>query len=187
MIAPSDSASPSSPPRTFTIAELLTPEECGALIARVERHGFEEAPITTDRGMLMAPEIRNNTRVMLDDVDLAARLWARARDRVPAQVGARRAVGMNERLRFYRYEPGQRFRLHRDGHYERPDGERSLYTFLVYLNDGFTGGGTRIEDHVVTPVTGLAVGFLHALLHEGCTVEAGRKYVLRSDVMYRAC
>jgi hypothetical protein len=33
--------------------------------------------------------------------------------------------------------------------------------------------------------TGHALLFQHRLLHEGCPVRSGIKYVLRSDVMYR--
>jgi hypothetical protein len=49
-------------------------------------------------------------------------------------------VGLNERFRFYRYDPGQHFAPHMDGCYQRANGEESQFTFLVYLNDGFVGG-----------------------------------------------
>ena len=49
-------------------------------------------------------------------------------------------VGLNERLRLYRYDVGQQFDWHMDGYYERDNGDRSFFTFMVYLNDGFEGG-----------------------------------------------
>ena len=60
---------------------------------------------------------------------------------------------------------------------------------MVYLNGDFEGGETTFEisrDPVrVVPRTGMALVFYHRLLHEGAEVLTGRKYVLRSDVMYR--
>ncbi|BAB77096.1 hypothetical protein ACN23B_28710 (plasmid) [Anabaena sp. FACHB-709] len=37
----------------------------------------------------------------------------------------------------------------------------------------------------MVPVTGMALCFVHDVVHEGVAVVQGRKYVLRSDVMYR--
>ena len=36
----------------------------------------------------------------------------------------------------------------------------------------------------MVPRPGMALLFQHRLLHEGCAVESGVQYVLRSDVMY---
>jgi hypothetical protein len=55
---------------------------------------------------------------------------------------------------------------------------------MVYLNGGFSGGETNFGEVRVTPETGLGLLFDHYLLHEGTAVISGRKYVLRSDVMY---
>jgi len=170
---------------------LLTPAECAAWIARGEAVGYEAAPITTSRGPVMAPEIRNNTRVIIDDVAAAAKLWEAADERVPPVLDGRVAVGLNERFRLYRYDPGEYFAKHHDGHFARVDGERSLLTLIYYLNDGFEGGETRFylrgqAPLTVTPRAGSALFFQHPVLHEGAAVTGGRKYVLRTDVMYRA-
>src|SRR5436190_303982 len=42
----------------------------------------------------------------------------------------------------------------------------------------------RVKTVGVKPVTGHALIFLHEMLHEGAAVSAGRKYILRTDVMY---
>jgi predicted 2-oxoglutarate/Fe(II)-dependent dioxygenase YbiX len=165
--------------------------ECDALIRLAEGIGFHDAPITTGAGFVMAPDIRNNTRVMLDDVPRAAALWDRLAMHVPARDGRFRAVGLNERFRFYRYEPGQQFDWHRDGAFVRRDGDRSLYTLIVYLNDGFTGGTTDFslpqldEPLVIEPERGMVLLFQHHLRHRGAPVISGVKYALRTDVMYR--
>jgi hypothetical protein len=101
---------------------------------------------------------------------------------------------MNERLRLYRYDVGQKFDWHIDGCFERPTGERSFFTFMVYLNEDFEGGTTSFTIDQsststgrmvrVTPKTGMALLFHHPILHRGDPVIAGRKYVLRTDLMY---
>jgi prolyl 4-hydroxylase len=55
---------------------------------------------------------------------------------------------------------------------------------MVYLNDDFDGGHTRFEDAIICPAAGMALFFAHHLLHEGAVITRGRKYVLRTDVMY---
>jgi len=82
--------------------------------------------------------------------------------------------------------PGQRFAPHYDGCFRRNPSECSELTFMVYLNDGFAGGATTFHDfdEEVVPQAGMALLFQHQLLHEGCVVTSGVKYVLRSDVMY---
>lgn len=170
----------------FTVPGVFAAAECADTIAQIERLGFTDAPITTAVGFVMRPDIRNNTRVMFDDHDLAATLFTRLGGAIPARLHGRRAVGVNERFRCYRYEPGQRFAPHYDGAYQRSATERSELTLMVYLNDDFTGGKTTFHDFDadVTPRTGAALLFQHSLLHEGCIVKSGVKYVLRSDVMY---
>ncbi len=175
--------------RIFVIHSFLTPEECQALIDRSESIGYGDAPITTALGFVMARDIRNNERVMIDDVELSARLFERARVFLPEEWFGWQLVGLNERLRFYRYDPGQYFAPHTDGYYERDNGERSHLTFMIYLNEGFEGGETTFrcgrEPIRVVPRTGMALVFYHKLVHAGAAVRAGRKYVIRSDVMYR--
>jgi predicted 2-oxoglutarate/Fe(II)-dependent dioxygenase YbiX len=173
-------------PLVFTIPALLTADECAELIAKAEAAGFDDAPITTPAGFVMRKDIRNNTRVMFDDRALAAALFERLRDAVPPRLCDRRPAGVNERMRVYRYEPDQYFAPHYDGCYQRNAHESSELTFMVYLNDDFTGGHTNFLHfgRTIAPRTGDALLFQHAVLHEGATVESGRKYALRSDVMY---
>jgi len=173
-------------PLVFSIADVFRPSECTDMIARIEELGPEAAPISTGDGFVMRPDVRNNKRVMFDDRGLAAELFGRISAVIPARLCGRRPVGVNERFRCYRYEPGQRFAPHYDGAYRRSATERSELTLMVYLNGGFGGGTTAFHDFdvEVTPRAGAALLFQHQMLHEGCRVESGIKYVLRSDVMY---
>ncbi len=168
----------------FTVEGFCSPAECDGYIQLAESLGFGDAPITIPGGPVMRKEVRDNSRAMLDDSALAEALWDRARPYVPGVIDGHNALGLNERFRFYRYDPGQTFRWHRDGYFERPNGERSRLTFMVYLNDDFEGGETRFQESTIRPERGMALLFVHRLIHEGAEVIRGRKYVLRSDVMY---
>ena len=177
-----------STPLVFTVRDVLSAGECGTLVERIEALGPSAAPITTSRGFVMRPDIRNNERVIFDDLELARTLFTRVAPAIPTQMCGMRAVGANERFRCYRYTRGQRFAPHYDGAFVRDECERSLLTLMVYLNEGFTGGTTAFLDEgiAVTPRTGMALLFQHAQLHEGAEVHSGTKYALRSDVMFRA-
>jgi prolyl 4-hydroxylase len=172
----------------WTIENFLPPAECKRLIDKIEEIGPTDAPITTSRGFVMRPDIRNNKRAIFDDVELAERFFNRVKPHIPQKVDQMRAIGTNERFRCYRYEPGQYFAPHMDGAYYRDNKkEWSLLTLIVYLNDDFTGGETNFLElkQSITPKTGMALLFQHAILHEGAAVKTGVKYAARTDVMYR--
>lgn len=176
----------------FTLPDILTAAECAAYIDLSEKIGYEAATINTAAGVQHRPDVRNNDRVIHDDPDLAETLWKLIAPHLPAAIADRTVLGFNERFRFYRYDPGQRFDWHMDGYFERDDGERSFYTVLFFLNDDFEGGETRfrvrdaegVKTVAVKPVMGQVLAFRHELLHEGAPVTKGRKYILRTDVMY---
>lgn len=168
----------------FLLKNVLSERECTDAIARAEAIGFERAPITTAFGFEHRPEIRNNDRVMVDDVETASFLWQRVGSFVPECIGGRRAIGLNERIRYYKYGAGQRFAMHSDGYFRRENGEQSFLTFMLYLNQDFSGGETIFDVTEIRPQTGMALVFTHELVHEGAVVRRGFKYVLRTDVMY---
>ncbi len=174
------------PPIFWTVDDVLSAAECSSLIARIEALGPVAAPITTSRGFELRPEIRNNTRVMFDDAPLAAALYERVANTLPL-LTEREAVGANERLRCYRYQPGQYFAPHFDGSFQRTPREASELTLMVYLNADFEGGRTLFCDEgvEVEPKPGRALLFFHQVRHAGSEVTRGAKYVVRSDVMYR--
>jgi predicted 2-oxoglutarate/Fe(II)-dependent dioxygenase YbiX len=71
-------------------------------------------------------------------------------------------------------------------------GEESFLTVQLYLNEGFKGGETTFIDtddpkhRVAFPIkTGQVLIFEHRIVHEGTAVKEGRKYTMRTDVMYR--
>jgi prolyl 4-hydroxylase len=168
----------------FTINAFFSDRECEDMIRRAEISGFQAAPIATAHGTKVAQDARNNDRCVFDDTALASELWERSRASIPAALSGRQVIGLNERFRIYRYTPGQRFYWHADAPFRRENGEMSLLTFMVYLNEGYAGGSTRFESAKVAGAQGQALVFHHGLVHEGSEVTEGTKYVLRSDVMY---
>ena len=171
----------------FTLHPFLSHEECQHWIARAEAIGFQQdTPISTAKGMVVNTHIRNNDRAMVDRPDWAQELWPRMREYFPSSPSAT-PIGLNERFRFYRYRRGHYFKPHLDGSFMRNATQRSLWTVLIYLNGDITGGQTALLQHNVEihPQAGLLLAFTHRQPHCGRPVEAGIKYVLRTDLMYR--
>jgi prolyl 4-hydroxylase len=170
---------------------IISHEECQALISLSETIGFTYTPVV---GALDGPRGftiqngRDNDRAAIEDFNLADALWRRVLHAIPRKIEGKTVVGLNERLRFYRYTPGQSFSPHTDGYFLRANGERSLLTLILYLNDDYTGGETRFfqPEKLIVPRRGQALLFSHGLWHEGLPVTSGCKYVLRTDVIYKA-
>ena len=175
-------------PLILLIPDILTPGKCEEWIHRIQAQGPEAAPINTARGVMLDTQIRNNRRVIIDDETLAGELFERVKERVPQEIHGMCLSGVNERLRCYEYQMGQRFAPHSDGAFVRSDREQSWYTFMVYLNEGFEGGETVFfvePEKAIKPRAGLGLLFQHPIIHEGAEVRAGTKYVVRTDLMYR--
>ncbi|CAG8560436.1 16878_t:CDS:1, partial [Racocetra fulgida] len=149
----------------FTIDNVCTPEECDALIKLSETDGYEAALVNIGGGQQqLMTDVRKSSRYIRDDVKLASDLWSRISKFVPATWSKESfpVIGLNERLRFLRYDPGERFKPHQDGPYQRPDGsETTFVTVQLYLNDeGLEGGETSFLNFTgnkvkVTPKTGM--------------------------------
>jgi hypothetical protein len=171
--------------RIFVIHDFLTSDECQALIAGSEALGYETFTVEGE----VVPGYRNNARLMVDDPALADRLWSRAARHLPPEIEGQPAGGLNPRFRYYRYTGAEAFAPHYDGSIRVGDRVSKL-TFMVYLTDVSAGGETRFYGDgmqirfAIRPERGKALIFDHLILHEGATVQAGTKYVLRTDVMY---
>lgn len=175
-------------PLIFELPAVFTAGECAEWIKRIQLTGTEPAPINTKRGSQLEGQIRNNRRVILDDPEWANPLFERVKDQIPQAIHGMSLMGVNERLRCYEYQPGHRFAPHSDGAFIRSDWERSWYTYMVYLNEGFEGGETVFfvePELIIRPRTEAALIFQHPIIHEGSEVRSGVKYVVRTDLMYR--
>ena len=186
------------PRRVFAFRNFFQQEECKEIIARAEKAGFQEAPVNMGKtfGEIMQKSIRNNTRIVYDDFEFSHQIFEKTKPLIETEEslqfqekGMWKAVSMNERFRFYKYTTGQKFVKHYDGTVFIHSRLKSIFTFLIYLNQNFTGGETKLynedlNEFVIKPETGLAVAFLHQTLHESVPIETGTKYVLRTDIMY---
>lgn len=172
-------------PRAFLVPAFLSLPECESLIALAEVAGFETAGVRTTAGPQAMPRVRNNERTLVRHGPWVDTIWQRLAGLALPSLDGQVPSGLPQDLRFYRYTPGQRFKMHKDGPWHE-DGLSSRLTLLVYLNDGFSGGSTDFREFQVTPVPGTALLFIHDTWHEGSAVTQGTKYVMRSDVMYRA-
>jgi prolyl 4-hydroxylase len=82
----------------FTVDEFFTPQECENHIALAETTGFDDAPINSAFGAQIRKDVRNNTRVMIDDELLAANIYSRIQEYIPLNLGGWTACGFNDEL-----------------------------------------------------------------------------------------
>jgi len=201
-------------PNLRLIKDVLSPEECSAIIAAGETIEFiPDAPM---RPQGEDTSVLAHNFYWIVDQAFHDKLWERVKAFVPDNVAGKKVRGINRRFRVYRYVPGAEYRMHIDGAWP-PSGidpvtdaykydaspadarQSSLFTFLIYLNDEFKGGETTffvpsvkegvINAYPVKPIMGSVAVFPHgeaqgALLHEGTGVVEGAKYVIRTDVEY---
>ena len=184
-------------PGAFTLDNIFSLAECSAMIEQSEQIGFAPATVSIAGSAQAMPGVRNNDRIKLNDPTLAATLWQRLEPLIPAELEDWQALRLNEQFAVYRYDPGQRFKRHQDGVVTTETGEESRFTVLIYLNNDCDGGETifsdvdrtgsqiRFIEASVKPRPGMALVFQHELWHEGAAVTRGRKYVLRTDVLYQ--
>jgi len=170
--------------KIWSIENFLSEKECEDLILFSEMRGFKEAEVSLRAGAKMIKGIRNNDRLLFEK-PLASEIWEKLKQYCPETIENSKAIGLNERFRFYRYEKGQRFKRHIDGRYRRNKTEESRITFMVYLNQDFEGGKTKFDEVTIVPKTGSALCFIHEQKHESIPIQAGVKYALRTDVMYK--
>ena len=170
-----------------TIDTFLTPVQCQEFIQFAENQGFAPADVDIGTSRSHLSHIRNNTRVDWHNPELAEQWWTQklTNQSLPVFEG-KHACGLSPHFRFYKYEPGQKFNMHKDGR-QQVEGHQTLFTLLVYLNDGYQGGQTlfRQDNLAVSAETGKALIFEHHLWHQGVKLESGVKYVLRTDVVYK--
>lgn len=183
---------------------ILTSQECSQIIEDTEtKYSYDPALVNIGGGrQKYIGDVRNNDRCIIDSPVTMEFLWQRIVTTLPKDMRFTKknfsAVGLNERMRVLRYDRGHFFASHYDGNYirggeagEERRGEISFVTCQLYLNEGFEGGATRFlsernENNGIDfiPKTGSVLLFQHDILHEGSMLLSGRKYALRTDVMF---
>jgi hypothetical protein len=214
-------------PSGWVIHNILTPDECKQYIDISEKMVYEASPlrnldtVNSNSFTLDAAttSIRTSQRVLFDVPDhIGLELNKRIHPHLPEKltiddvVWCRQELGggysggpLNKRWRFNKYSPGQFFKPHYDAGYVYTPNEKTILTFILYLNEGFVGGETTFFpgnkrhwhtpaepgiEYACVPKTGSALIFQQIgrenPRHEGTphTSEGQFKYILRSDVTY---
>lgn len=173
---------------------LLEPADLRVLVDVVD------SATLADQRLGRAGDARTRRRGEVRSASVAALLWARLapvlpapvdwftatdRPRLEPEIDRWRWDGCNEFTRCYEYGVGDEFRAHVDESWRAGAFRRSLLTVLVYLPPGerCEGGETVVDGHAIEPVAGRVAVFDHRLRHAGQPVLAGRKVVLRNDVI----
>ena len=109
---------------------------------------------------------------------------------------------LNPILRLCKYNPSNKFDKHCDsGHNPNPLNERTFKTCMIYLNDDYDNGTTRFyginpkkpysnNNHEIflklKAKPGMCLIFNQNILHDGEIVNNGIKYMMRTDMIYKA-
>lgn len=96
----------------FVLYNVFTQDECQRWIDLSEQRAYSPALINTGVAQVLMKDVRNNDRCMIDDVPMAQMLFERIQSFLPETWEKHRLIGLNERLRFLRYDPGQKFEPH---------------------------------------------------------------------------
>ena len=194
----------------IAIGNVLSKQECSDLIHIAEKIGFEDASgyaLSQETSNLGRGA---SGLVWLQTETTSNVLFSRFKHHLPDTLGSgRKLSGINCRFRFYKYLPGAVYKPHIDGAWPGSgslDGKYQLdafgdrhsrMTLVIYLNDNFEEGETRFyscsESRLVKlkvkPKIGACLLFPHGdahfgIVHEGCAVNDGIKYIIRTDVLY---
>lgn len=191
----------------FQLLNVLSTQECKNLVNATEELGY-----LPDAAVSLPRSVRHNDSLtwVVDDSTHEV-IWKRCLAFMVDDKNlfqGKKALGVNQRFRFYKYSKGDYFSLHTDGSWpgsrvsERKlitdyYGDRySQMTFLLFLSDGYEGGATEfLVDSksqklvkVKTPIGGVLC-FPHGThpmhcLHSSEIISSGVKYIMRSDVLY---
>lgn len=213
--------------RCLLLRNVLTADECSYLMREMERDltpvRYRHDYRNNDRCIFNSPELAEllyqriqpfakDMAVQVDIEFLRQHLVAEEPGDCPEELrlglgmeGTWQPLGLNECLRFCKYNAGGFFRKHCDAIFKRSEDEQSLFTCMFYLNGDLDGGATRFlhfdrlldgealelasQGDVlasVPPEAGLCMLFFQkGLLHEGEDLLSGAKYILRTDLMFR--
>jgi hypothetical protein len=193
----------------WTVDNVLSPTECQNWINYMEQDAAKQVEYTQQRATRYMAA-RECYRLQRNDSETARRIF----ERIPKALLSilppdTPAVACNPNIRLYKYCPGHSFGIHIDesnmissssilcgGNAATQHSTMMMtrVTVLIYLSE-CQGGATRFQaphnndqrDICYAPKTGSMLLHLHGddcLPHQGDVVQAGIKYVLRSDLVY---
>jgi prolyl 4-hydroxylase len=173
----------------FIARDFLGPDECEALIARIEANRFPSGVLSDAPG-------QNSYRTSeSSNLDRADPLVASIEEKISRLMGIQPELG--ETVQGQRYAVGQEFKPHHDFFYtdqkyylkEAETGGQRTWTAMIFLNEPEAGGHTAFPelDLKIAPRAGNLLAWNNmdpagepnqATLHQGCPVVAGVKYIV---------
>lgn len=168
------------PDRIHSIKNVLSKKECEKLIEEAEKKTFNPSPPSGGgHGQTPRTGARTSQFCVIDNKPLADELYSRLKKYIPKDLRSIKEVpymnsvtkgdefypvGVNEHLRYYKYDPGQyilkhddyrmsRFRY--DSSKEKYYEQMSFLTVVIYLNEDFKDGRTLFwTKYATTGTTG---------------------------------
>jgi hypothetical protein len=181
---------------------VLSAEECSELVRRAKGENFQEILVKGGKNGALQTNVASCDRCLVNDADLAAELFGRVSYALKS-LGLEenlhhasgnailKATGLSSSLHFLKFRPGDFFAPYRDSQYKRGQ-EASYVTLQVYLNSGYRGGKTSFNGSSsgkhfdVKAKAGSILLFSQDLRREETQVTEGRKFVIRTDIMYKS-
>ena len=173
------------------IHNYLTPEECQELMNIIDTNHSRSSVVVggTDR-----TDVTEHRTSSTSNLDMNTTLMSNIKSKISKTLGLELEKG--EAIQGQLYEPGQYFKPHNDffsgpayDMHCKASGNRT-HTLMIYLNEDFKGGGTYFPtlNKTIEPETGKALWWYNMkdgqiqdqYLHEGVTVEEGKKYIITS-------
>lgn len=173
------------------INNFLTVQECNELINMINENHTRSSVVVggTDR-----TDVTDHRTSSTSNLDMNNSLVASVHKKIADYL--KLDISKGEALQGQLYEEGQYFKPHNDfftgAAYDmhcKSSGNRTQ-TFMIYLNDGFVGGGTNFPNlnKTIEPEIGKGLWwenikdgeYQNQYLHEGVSVEKGKKYIVTS-------
>lgn len=203
-------------PGAFQLLNVLSGDEADRIVQIAEQLGFQE-----DSPVSLPHRVRHNLALTwVVSETIVGEIWNRTKEHISEVIDEKKAKGLNARFRFYKYGQGDFFKTHFDGDWtgsrvldgkhvsDAFPGQRSLFSFLIFLNDGFEGGETQFivkynnafsssfvgkqvhEKRIdVRTTKGGVLCFPHgdhpfSYLHSSNPIISGTKYIIRSEIFF---
>lgn len=156
----------------YTFKNFLNSNECSLVLENIKNHNFNKA-----RQFSIG---RNNKEIFTQDEKLKLFITKKTKNTDNLGIIVHK---FTQPLEFYRYDTGDFITAHTDAPRPFSNSKESNYTAIIYLNDNFDGGQTYFNDldRSIKPEEGLLLIFKHSLKHEAVKVNAGVKYIYRSN------
>lgn len=173
------------------IHDFLTQEECDGLVELINKNHVPSTVVSQGDEFSVQDKSRTSSTSNLDHSNT---LVKSIHEKISKYLDL--DISNGENLQGQLYEPGQYFKPHHDffsgAAYDMHclDKGNRTHTLMIYLNDGFEGGGTNFPrmNTILQPKKGKAVTWQNMIngrtqentLHEGMPVTSGKKYIITS-------